>query len=483
MRNAPTSTASTTARAPVVDRRRRGSVAPLLASGAPQPLDQRDRNQRVPPRPPSWWRSPRAWWAAMTPVQRVEVHTLRGLEMTGAMAPLLLLVLLWGDAVLDRLFVAVFAAIALQTTAAFFVVRAGLEPRFRPQTGRAVVALVITTSAAVALAAALPGSGDLTASDRRQMALVCAMALSPAVVCLVHRRIGWLVPLATGAAIGREAWASGAGGAVDLFSTVWGMVMSASFVAALRASAWLLDVVRQLAAAQADQARLAVAEERLRFARDLHDVVSAGVSAMVLHAAGARALSCGCQPRVGAALEVIEGAGGQTMDELHQMLRLLRASKDTPSAAHGSSRAVLDEVPQLLARARQAGLEAHLVVHGEPAPVDPDVDLAGYRLVQEALTNTAKHAGAGASVTVELTWEEHLDVRVRDTGGNRTRPPQVPAQLSSRIGLVGLAERVALAGGHLHTAATPDGFVVQAQLPLRATAATEQEAVSGRGAA
>ncbi len=208
-------------------------------------------------------------------------------------------------------------------------------------------------------------------------------------------------------------------------------------------------------------------EERLSLARELHDIISAGVSAMLLQATGARGFTDGADPRVARALEVIEGGGAQTMDELHQLLGLLRATSDSPAGAWDAPRPRLAEMPYLVARAREAGLDSHLLVHGDPVPVDPGVDLAGYRMVQEALTNAAKHAGAGASVTVELTWGEHLEVSVRDTGGDGGPRPGVAPQLSSGHGLEGLAERVGLAGGHLESAQTPHGYLVRAEPPVR----------------
>ncbi len=220
-------------------------------------------------------------------------------------------------------------------------------------------------------------------------------------------------------------------------------------------------------------------EERLRLARELHDIISAGVSAMLLQAAGARGLADGADPRVARALEVIEGAGAQTMDELHRLLGLLRATDDSPGGAWDTPRPCLLEVPSLVSRACESGLDAHLLVHGDPVPVDPGVDLAGYRLVQEALTNATKHAGAGARVTVELRWSEHLEVSVRDSGGGGGQRPGVGPVLSSGHGLEGLAERVTLAGGHLESAQTPHGYRVRAELPVRAGVAVSRPARSG----
>lgn len=253
------------------------------------------------------------------------------------------------------------------------------------------------------------------------------------------------------------------------FALVYSLALWAAFVLAV----WGFGRVALRAQQRAERAREARAqevlrEERLRVARELHDIISAGVSAMLLQAAGARGFTDGADPRVARALEVIEGAGSQTMDELHRLLGLLRATSDSPGGAWDAPRPRLVEVPSLVARACEEGMDTHLLVHGDPVPVDPGVDLAGYRLVQEALTNATKHAGPGASVTVELTWGEHLEVSVRDTGGGGGQRPGVTPRLSSGHGLEGLAERVTLAGGRLESAQTTNGYLVRAELPVRA---------------
>lgn len=212
-------------------------------------------------------------------------------------------------------------------------------------------------------------------------------------------------------------------------------------------------------------AAAAVRAERLHLARELHDIVSHSVGAMILQAAGARTLVSQEDGQVRAALEAIETTGIQAMDELHRLLGLLRAVD--PNEDHGglTPSASLQDLNTLVGSARASGVEVEVVVEGHPSELDRSVGLAAYRVVQEALTNTIKYAGRGASSRVHLRWEpEGLTLTVRDRAGLKTT--QKP-ELSSGQGLTGLTERITLVGGTLETGAVADGFLVQAHLPTR----------------
>ncbi len=210
----------------------------------------------------------------------------------------------------------------------------------------------------------------------------------------------------------------------------------------------------------------AVRAERARIARDLHDIVAHSVSAIVLQAAGARAVQ-GPGPdeqrTVDAALAAIETTGAQAMRELHRLLGLLR-SDDAAIGAVGPH-ARLREVDGLLTLTRQCGLRVDLDVVGADRCLDPSVEHAAYRVIQESLSNAMKYAGRGGAATIVLAWSEHaLDVSVRSTdgpGGDGVIP------VHGGHGLAGLAERVNLVGGRFSAGRVTGGFVTHAALPVR----------------
>ncbi|WP_170154324.1 sensor histidine kinase [Actinoplanes italicus] len=232
---------------------------------------------------------------------------------------------------------------------------------------------------------------------------------------------------------------------------------------------WLLGYRTRLAdqrAAERDVAAAdAVRSERLRIARELHDIVSHAVSVMVLQAAGARAV-LGTDPhRAEAALDIVQDVGSQSMNELRRLLCLLRAASDDPDVM-ATEQPDLNDLDALLANTRAAGLAVSEQVWGTPGLLDPSVGLAAYRLVQEALTNTLKHAGPEAAARVGLNWEpEQLTITVQDDGPPPGGQSATAVSLSTGHGLLGLRERVQTVGGTLHAGPTGTGFVVQAVLP------------------
>jgi signal transduction histidine kinase len=205
-------------------------------------------------------------------------------------------------------------------------------------------------------------------------------------------------------------------------------------------------------------ARDAVLTERTRIAREMHDAVGHRVSLMVLQA-GAIEMAATDPGRVGQLADQVQTAGRQALDELRQMVGVLRDGDD---AAPLGPQPGLDDLPRLVEQSRQAGMAVDL--RGLPAspPVDPAVGRAAFRIVQEALTNGGKHA-PGASVCVEVERPaDHLVVRIVNG------PPTHPAVASSGggYGLAGLGERVRTLGGRLRTEPRLDGgFVVEAVLP------------------
>jgi signal transduction histidine kinase len=216
-----------------------------------------------------------------------------------------------------------------------------------------------------------------------------------------------------------------------------------------------------------EEAAAAVRAERLHMARELHDIVSHYVSGMTLQAAGAKTLVFGESSQVRSSLEAIESTGVEAMEELHRFLGLLRAAEPDDDSPDGFPTQSLAELDSLVASVRDSGLEVEVSVEGHPAELDRRVGLTAYRIVQEALTNTVKHAGRGASARIHLRWTpQALTLTIRDKAGFGYRSP---SKLNSGHGLIGVAERVDLIGGSLEVGPVTGGYLVRAHLPIRPT--------------
>jgi signal transduction histidine kinase len=225
--------------------------------------------------------------------------------------------------------------------------------------------------------------------------------------------------------------------------------------AALEAANRELEEQREL------QAQAAVAVERGRIARELHDVVAHNVSMIVVQAGAAARVLHGEQPDVRNALEVIAASGRETVDEMRMLLGVLR-SDDGPAAL--KPQPGLADLEQLVSGVREAGLPVTLRIEGAPRPLPPTLDLSAFRIVQEALTNTLRHAGpARAEVTVR--YEDGLvTLEIADTGHGPDGGPITGR--GTGHGLVGMRERAAMLGGELEAArADSGGFTVRARLP------------------
>jgi signal transduction histidine kinase len=204
----------------------------------------------------------------------------------------------------------------------------------------------------------------------------------------------------------------------------------------------------------------AVAEERNRIARELHDVVGHSVSLMTVQASAVRRLMRPDQEKERAALETVEAAGREALTEMRRMVGVLRSGDAPPDLAPPPT---LDQLDRLVDSFRQAGLDVVLEAEGERASVPPGLDLTAYRLVQEALTNTLRHAGATRAVVHLGYCEKALLISVRDDGHGPNGSPH-------GTGLLGMKERVAVYGGTLWAgAAEGGGFVLRAELPLETT--------------
>ncbi|MFJ8694968.1 sensor histidine kinase [Streptomyces roseolilacinus] len=215
---------------------------------------------------------------------------------------------------------------------------------------------------------------------------------------------------------------------------------------------------------QAEALRRAVEHERARIARELHDVVTHNVSVMVIQAGAARKIMDTSPEQAAEALLAVEAGGRAAMTELRHVMGLLTMDdrgEDTGTGAELAPQPGLGQLETLIGRVRDTGLHVDLTVTGAPRPLPPGLELTAYRVVQEALTNTVKHAsGATAAVTVDYGLER-FRVEVTDTGGDPG------AGTGSGRGLIGLRERLALYGGTLNTGRRlTGGYRVEALIPL-----------------
>ncbi|MBH5337465.1 two-component sensor histidine kinase [Streptomyces pactum] len=224
------------------------------------------------------------------------------------------------------------------------------------------------------------------------------------------------------------------------------------------------DRMAELRAAQEEATRRAVAEERARIAAELHDVVTHNVSVMVIQAGAARTVMDMAPERSKEALLAVEAGGRAAMAELRHVMGLLAApDQERPDGLEPQPG--LARLDALVARVRATGTPVGVAVSLPPDPLPPGVDLAAYRVVQEALTNTMKHArGARASVVVGHT-DDWLEIEVTDTGGAGDHPPV----RGGGRGLMGVRERLAVYRGELTAGPAPaGGYRVTARIPRSA---------------
>ena len=210
---------------------------------------------------------------------------------------------------------------------------------------------------------------------------------------------------------------------------------------------------------QAAEARRAVAEERARIARELHDVVAHRVSLMTVQAGAAKTVAADDLEGAVQAMEAVEVAGRQALSELRHLLDVLRPEADVDGL---DPQPGLADVPRLVAQFEQAGLDVSLTMNGARTDLPARVDLSAYRIVQEALTNVLKHAGTTARAEVRLSTDDHgVAIEVLDNGHGDTILP------GSGQGIVGMRERAQLLGGALEAGPRPiGGFQVVARLPI-----------------
>jgi signal transduction histidine kinase len=236
------------------------------------------------------------------------------------------------------------------------------------------------------------------------------------------------------------------------------------FVPAQFAIFWIAGYALRERAARAEaaeaSARVAVAEERTRIARELHDVVAHAVSVMVLQVGAVRHRLP--EGEDAAALQAVEQAGRTALNEMRSLLGAMRREGELAELGPQPTLAGLDS---LLGSVRRTGLDVDLTVEGEPAQLPAALEMSAYRIIQEGLTNTIKHAKA-TRADVHLRYAgDGLEIEVHDDGRGS------PSLHRGGHGLVGVTERVKIFGGEMSAEPGEDGFTLRATLPLSGLAA------------
>ncbi|MDT0546683.1 MULTISPECIES: sensor histidine kinase [Streptomyces] len=219
------------------------------------------------------------------------------------------------------------------------------------------------------------------------------------------------------------------------------------------------------------QAKVAVAAERARIARELHDVVAHNVSVMVVQADGAAYVMDAAPDQARQALETISGTGRQALAEMRRLLGVLRSGAPSDDSDYVPQPDV-EQIDDLVEQVRGAGLPVDFKIVGSPRPLPSGVELTAYRIVQEALTNTRKHGGPDVGASVRLTYfDDGLGLLVEDDGrGARHETYKDGGADGQGHGLIGMRERVGMVGGTLDAGPRPGGgFRISALLPLKPT--------------
>ncbi|MFB7517495.1 sensor histidine kinase [Streptomyces sp. NPDC056144] len=217
------------------------------------------------------------------------------------------------------------------------------------------------------------------------------------------------------------------------------------------------------------QAKVAVAAERARIARELHDVVAHNVSVMVVQADGAAYVMDSSPETAKQALETISTTGRQALAEMRRLLGILRTGEHQEAGEYVPQPDV-QQIEDLVEQVRAAGLAVDFAIEGSPRPLPSGVELTAYRIVQEALTNTRKHGGPDAGASVRLVYfDDGLGLLVEDDGRGAPQEMYEDGGADGRgHGLIGMRERVGMVGGTLDAGPRPGGgFRISALLPLK----------------
>ena len=224
---------------------------------------------------------------------------------------------------------------------------------------------------------------------------------------------------------------------------------------------WVGDIFRTSREREEENARQAVINERVRIAREIHDVVAHHVSVMGIQAGGARRVLPQQPEKAQEALSLIESSSRQAVSELHRLLGFLRQGQKTDELSPQPS---LRQLRALVNDMQEAGLPVEVKVEGTERPLPPGIDLSAYRIIQEALTNTLKHAGA-TKATVTISYANGVvELEIVDNGKGLT---QAGGQEFRGKGIMGMRERVNLHGGRFESGNIPEGgFSVRVTLPV-----------------
>jgi signal transduction histidine kinase len=325
-----------------------------------------------------------------------------------------------------------------------------------------------TVTAAVAVRRLYPASVGLIAGF---VAALLSVVWGPP--SLVSWGIAWICcmyGLAVWATARRFAWSmaaitlatfASAAGPVSLSNALQFGVITLVVMVLVRRVVGDRERRAQLAERERDlAAREAVVEERARIARELHDAIAHNVSMMVVQASAAGRVLEGDQQDVRRALETVETTGRATVDEMRRLIGVVRSADGLALAPQPT----LSDLERLVSEVRDAGVDVDLQVEGNAVPLPPGIDLSAYRIVQEALTNTLKHAGDASAVVVVRYRGRDVELEVVDDGGSGSTNGT-----GTGHGLIGMRERVALWGGELEAGPREGGgFAVKARLPVGA---------------
>ncbi|MCP3760635.1 sensor histidine kinase [Streptomyces sp. TBY4] len=306
--------------------------------------------------------------------------------------------------------------------------------------------------------------------------------LSPAMVSLwrlavrTDRRTAWTASLSSAAALTGAAFIFGPGSWLEpgkVAVLAWALLPGAVGDAVRSRRGYLAAVEERAERAEQtreEEARRRVAEERVRIARDLHDVVAHHIALANAQAGVAVHLMARDPEKARTVLEQITETTSSALRELKATVGLLR-QPDDPAAPLEPTPGIA-QLPALVESFQHVGLEVTVRREGEEHPLSAGVDLTAYRIVQEALTNVTKHAGSGsASVSLKYT-RTRLVITVEDSGSPSIRQPDSP----SGYGLIGMRERAAAVGGRLRAGRRPEGgFRVSTELPLHTGEPTDEE--------
>ncbi|MBP0460013.1 sensor histidine kinase [Streptomyces montanisoli] len=232
----------------------------------------------------------------------------------------------------------------------------------------------------------------------------------------------------------------------------------------------LMERATRLEKEREAQAKVAVAAERARIARELHDVVAHNVSVMVVQADGAAYVLDAAPDQAKEALQTISGTGRQALAEMRRLLGVLR-SEDGKESGEYVPQPDVEQIEVLVEQVRQAGITVDFKVEGTPRPLPSGVELTAYRIVQEALTNSRKHGGPDVGTSVRLVYfDDGLGLLVEDDGRGVAQVMQEDRGADGHgQGLIGMRERVGMVGGTLDAGPRPGGgFRISALLPLKA---------------